>query len=293
MQRIPKLQSQLTQHRDFAIKAVSFQILPILMIGSQLLVILLTFKIGFFPGEEVMLSIIGTCAQIIAGLYGITMAGYTFFLSRIDAITAADATLDYVTGSIKKRFQYLIWYLTVNVLMTLLISIVLMYCPVPDQKEMNYLYRFFCNEFLLFVIFSIALILYYSILVIDPNAIRKEAAKLKRRLGGMRPVPGEVVEFLSVYDQIRQRCNAMLPEAVLNQLAQNKGSHFELTLKLLEVQYPRLQLLVRDLTRIHRYYECVINSTPLSVSLEMCLLAKKVLFFLEQSEQNQLLRMES
>lgn len=85
----------------------------------------------------------------------------------------------------------------------------------------------------------------------------------------------------------------MLPEAVLNQLAQNKGSHFELTLKLLEVQYPRLQLLVRDLTRIHRYYECVINSTPLSVSLEMCLLAKKVLFFLEQSEQNQLLRMES
>ena len=200
MQRIPKLQSQLTQHRDFAIKAVSFQILPILMIGSQLLVILLTFKIGFFPGEEVMLSIIGTCAQIIAGLYGITMAGYTFFLSRIDAITAADATLDYVTGSIKKRFQYLIWYLTVNVLMTLLISIVLMYCPVPDQKEMNYLYRFFCNEFLLFMIFSIALILYYSILVIDPNAIRKEAAKLKRRLGGMRPVPGDVVEFLSLYD---------------------------------------------------------------------------------------------
>lgn len=293
MQRIPKLQSQLTKHRDLAIKAVSFQILPILMIGSQLLVILLTFKIGFFPGEEVMLSIIGTCAQIIAGLYGITMAGYTFFLSRIDAITAADATLDYVTGSIKKRFQYLIWYLTVNVLMTLLISIVLMYCPVPDQKEMNYLYRFFCNEFLLFMIFSIALILYYSILVIDPNAIRKEAAKLKRRLGGMRPVPGDVVEFLSLYDQIRQRCNAMLPEAVLNQLAQNKGSHFELTLKLLEVQYPRLQLLVRDLTRIHRYYECVINSTPLSVSLEMCLLAKKVLFFLEQSEQNQLLRMES
>lgn len=292
MQRIPKLQSQLTQHRDFAIKAVSFQILPILMLGSQLLVILLTFKIGFFPGEEVMLSIIGTCAQIIAGLYGITMAGYTFFLSRIDAITAADATLDYVTGSIKKRFQYLIWYLTVNVLMTLLISIVLMYCPVPDQKEMNYLYRFFCNEFLLFMIFSIALILYYSILVIDPNAIRKEASKLKRRLGGVRSVPGDVVEFLSVYDQIRQRCNAMLPEAVLNQLAQNKGSHFELTLKLLEVQYPRLQLLVRDLTRIHRYYECVINSSPLGVSLEMCLLAKKVLFFLEQSEKKQLLRME-
>jgi hypothetical protein len=36
----------------------------------------------------------------------------------------------------------------------------------------------------------------------------------------------------------------------------------------------------------------VINSEPLRVSQEMCLLAKKVLFFLEQAEQKQVLKIE-
>lgn len=293
MRQKQHLQSKLSYHKDLAIKAVSLQILPILMAGSQLLVILLTFQVGFFPGENTMLSIIGTCAQIIAGLYGITMAGYTFFLSRIDTLTAADATLDFVTGSIKSRFKHLIWYITLNVLMTLLISIGLMYCPIPPQEEMNYLYRFFCNEFLMFVIFSIALILYYSVLVINPNVIRKEAARLKKRLGGHGRTPGNVVEFLSLYDQIQEHCNAMLPGSVRNQLHENKGRHFELTLELLKAQHPRLSMLVHDLTRIHRYYECVINSSPMDVSQEMCLLAGKVLLFLEQADKKQLLKIES
>ncbi len=40
--------------------------------------------------------------------------------------------------------------------------------------------------------------------------------------------------------------------------------------------------LLSDLKRIHRYYECTVNCTPMTVSQEMCLLARKVLAFLEQ-----------
>ena len=69
-----------------------------------------------------MASIVSTCAQIIAGLYGITTAGYTFFLSRIDALMASDKTLDYIVISIKNRFKHLIWYITFSVMMTLMFS---------------------------------------------------------------------------------------------------------------------------------------------------------------------------
>lgn len=62
--------------------------------------------------------VVSTCAQIIAGLYGITMAGYTFFLSRIDALIASDATLDYIVASIKRQFKSLIWYITMNAPLT-------------------------------------------------------------------------------------------------------------------------------------------------------------------------------
>ena len=278
---------------NLAKKAISFYLLPTIMFGTQLLVLLLSTRVSIFPEADDWKSIVGTCAEIIAGLYGITTAGYTFFLSRIDALTATDQTLDYVVASIKSRFKYLIWYITGNVLMTLLISIFLMYGPIPTGENMGFLYRLFCNEFLAFLIFSIALILYYSILVINPNCIPKEAAKLKKRLGGWHGTPGSAVEFISLYDEIQQKCNAMLPTPVLRQLRENKGSRFELTLQLLEERYPQLKPLVHDLTRIHRYYECVVNSEPMRVSQEMCLLARRVLSYMEQLEEKALMKRES
>ena len=37
--------------------------------------------------------------------YGITLAGYTFFLSRIDALIASDMTLDYIVNSVKMKYN--------------------------------------------------------------------------------------------------------------------------------------------------------------------------------------------
>lgn len=277
MNLLQKANAPSDNRSSLAFKAISLHIFSYILIGSQILILLLSSKINLFPGDARLMSILTTCSQIIAGLYGITLAGYTFFLSRIDALTTTDATLDYVVSSIKNRFKYLIWYITLSVLITLLTSIFLMYCPVPAQEESNYFYRLFCNEFLVFVIFSIILILYYSILVVDPNCIRKEAARLKKRLGGPIRIPGNAVEFFTLYNRIEARCEALLPEAVLHGLQDNKGSHFELTLQLLEEQHLLPLPVLFDLTRLHRYYECVVNCTTISVSQNMCQLAQRLL----------------
>lgn len=259
-------------------------------IAAQVLAIWLSAQEGIFPGADVFMSIISTCSEIIAGLYGTTLAGYTFFLSRIDALMTSDATLDYVVASIKNRFKYLIWYITVNVLITLFISILLMYAPAPTGEEIGFFYRLFCNEFVLFLGFSIVLILYYSILVVNPNCVEKEAAKLKKKLSKRIGIPGNVVEFISMYDQIEACCNAMLPQNVLYQLQENKGKHFEYTLELLQEQNILAGPLIADLKRIHRYYECVINCSPMSVTQEMCILARRVLNFLESTSAKSLIR---
>lgn len=276
------IQKQAASQGDKVVKAVSFHFLSVCMIGAQIFILFLSSKVSLFPSADALMSIVSTCAEIIAGLYGITLAGYTFFLSRIDALMASDATLDYVVGSIKNRFKSLIWYITFCVLMTLLISITLMYYPAPSVEDMSFFYRLFCNEFVVFVIFSIGLILYYSVLVVDPNCIEKEARKLKKKMGGRFAAPGNAVEFISLYDKIEETCNSLLPEAVLHQLHENKGKHFELTLELLREQNLLLLPLIHDLTRIHRYYECVVNTSPMSVSRDMCMLAGKALSYLEQ-----------
>lgn len=99
-------------------KIMSIQAISFLTVLGHALAVFLSLKVSLFPGSDVLLSIVSTCAQIIAGLYGITMAGYTFFLSRIDAFIASDATLDYIVASIKRRFKSLIWYITMNAPLT-------------------------------------------------------------------------------------------------------------------------------------------------------------------------------
>lgn len=274
-----KLKKNAVEQGSLVIKVMSFQTITFLTVASQIFVFWLSAKEDFFPSIDVWRTIITTCSQIIAGLYGITMAGYTFFLSRIDGITASDFTLDYVVASIKNRFKGLIWYLTFNVLMTLFSSVILMYCPAPEGKEIGFVYRLFCNEFLVFVCFSIGLILYYSVLVVNPNCIEKEAGKLKKRLCRGTGT-GNITEFISLYDQIEKRCNEMLPKNVLQQVYDNKGKKFEYTIELLYEIHPKLRPLIPELTRIHRYYECMINCTPMSVSHDMCTSAKRVLAFM-------------
>ena len=75
----------------------------------------------------------------------------------------------------------------------------------------------------------------------------------------------------------------LLPETVLHQIHENKGRQFEYTIALLQDQALLPKPLIADLRRIHRYYECCVNCTPLSVSREMCLLIRKVCACLGQA----------
>lgn len=279
-----KIKNHIVENSETAIKAFSYHNLTIFTVVAHVLTFLLSTQGSLFPGEEGIQSIAGTCAEIVAGLYGLTLASYTFFLSRIDALAASDMTLDYVVTSIKNRFKYLIWFITFNVLMSLIISIFLMYCPAPSETEQEFYYRLFCNEFILFISFSIALILWYSIRVIAPGCLAQEAKKLKQKISKASEPAGSVVEFICLYDQIVNACNAMVPEVVLQQIHDNKGKHFEYTIALLDEVKPELKPLISKLIRIHRYYECVVNCTTMSVTQEMCLLEKEVLAALDQTQ---------
>lgn len=287
-----QLQNEITDQGQKIVKEASLQLVPIIVIAGQLFVLWFSRKDNLFPDNDALMNVISCCAQIIAGLYGITLAGYTFFLSRIDALMASDGTLDYIVGSVKHRFKTLIWYITATVAATLFISVFLMYYPVESAVIPDYLYRVICNEFVLFLVFSTALILYYSVGVVDPNCLEKEARKLKKKLGGKVGMPGSTVEFISLYDRIEQRCNGLLPENVVNQIHENKGKHFEYTIELLQEQHPLLRPLIGDIRRIHRYYECVVNCGSLSVNQEMCALARKVLGYLEQITAKAPLRLQ-
>ena len=94
------------------VKFLTGHILLCATVALHIGVLLLSTRIIFFPDSDVLRTLVTTCAQIIAGLYGITAAGYTFFLSRIDALSAQDMTLDYIVTSLKNRYKGLMWIIT-------------------------------------------------------------------------------------------------------------------------------------------------------------------------------------
>lgn len=266
---------------DMFLKAMSFHFFTVVTVVTQIVVIILSVKGALFPGGDAVANIAGTCAEIIAGLYGITLAGYTFFLSRMDALMASDMTLNYIVSSVKNRFKYLIWFITLNVLVMLFISVFLMYCPVPVGDTPEFWYRLFCNEFIVFLAFSMVLILYYSVKVIEPNCLEKEASKLKKKISRSREL-GSVTRFISLYDQMEDHCNDLIPENVLSQLHENKGKRFEYTIELLMEQKPLLRPVIPQIMQVHMYYECTVNCSPMAVSQEMCVRAERVVKFLEE-----------
>lgn len=245
-------------------------------------VLLLSARVSFFPGADALHTIVATCAQIIAGLYGITAAGYTFFLSRIDALTAQDMTLDYIVWSLKNRYKHLMWLISGNVAATLFVSIGLLYFPAPNGDTHAFWYRFFCNEFIVALGSSIGLILYYSVSVVNPNAISKEARKLKKQLCRSVLPTGDVTRFLALYASIEERCTRLVDPIIIHQLNDNKGHRFEYVIELLSLTRPALIPLLPGIRRIHRYYECTVHCTPLTVSEKMCTLAQRISDALEK-----------
>lgn len=275
--------TKISDHSGRFIKYLSYHILMVVTIVSHLAMIILSTKVSLFPGAEALQSIVGTCAEIIAGLYGITLASYTFFLSRMDGLMASDMTLDYVVSSLKNRFKYLIWYITGNVVITLFVSVFLMYCPAPSDDNHAFFYRLFCNEFVLSMGYSILLIMWYGVWAVDPNCLEKEAKKQKKRISRMAGKRGDVCEFIMLYDRMERLCNEAIPGNVLSQLHENKGKRFELTIGLLWEQKLLPAPVLYEINRIHRYYECTLNCSRLEVSMEMLLSARRTVEYLEKN----------
>ncbi len=269
------------KHGHLLGKFLAVQIVQWLSIAAQVLAVFLAFRVDLFPDREGLVNILSTFAEIVAGLYGITAAGYTFFLSRIDSLTASDPTLGFVVESVKKRFQGLILYITVNMAATLLITIALMYVSPPAGGLWLFLYRLGCNEFLLFVISTMSMILCYSLMVINPKCIENEAEKLKKKLSPDRGIYGSTLEFLSLCQRMEALCCARLPQQVLSQLRSDKGLPFDTLLELLKESAPELEPHIPNIRRIRRYYECTVNCNPMTVTQEMLLLAREVVEQLE------------
>ena len=71
-----QIQNELIEQNQKMAKAESLPLIPLLVIAGQLFVFWFSRQENLFPDNDALMTAISCCAQIIAGLYGITLAGY-------------------------------------------------------------------------------------------------------------------------------------------------------------------------------------------------------------------------
>lgn len=242
---------------------------------------LLIFLDCIFPlieyERDAVCSVMSTSAEVIAGMYGITLTGYIFFADRFQDTSQEDESLYDAVQALLVRYNRMAGFL----------SLMCLVCFVCGEAIVLYgnntllpegLYRFIVNETLLLFFVTLDTVLYFVVSVLDPQKISRISTQKLEKLTKDQTV-GDPDAFLDDWNAI---------EAELLKLRQSLAATFRFvpsrrskpelvqTLELLR-NYGRIgHGLWRDLEKLRQYHNLALHDVSATVSREMCDLAKKV-----------------
>ena len=238
----------------------------------------------FFPlleyTPDAVSSVMSTCSEVLAGLYGITLTGYIFFADRFKDTSRDDESLYDAVQALLIRYNHLAGF----------ISLMCLVCTVMAEGIVLYgtntllpagLYRFWINETLLLSFGTFNLILYFVISVLDPHKVERISNQKKAKISE-DTTAGDIEEFMVVWGEIEDNLLA-LREELISKIrfipgANAKGKpQMVQTLDVLR-NYGRINMnLWRKLDKLRQYHNLSLHDVNMAVSQEMCDLAKNVL----------------
>lgn len=242
----------------------------------------------FFPlleyAPDAVSSVMSTCSEVLAGLYGITLTGYIFFADRFKDTSRDDESLYDAVQALLIRYNHLAGF----------ISLMCLVCTVMAEGIVLYgtntllpagMLRFWINETLLLSFGTFNLILYFVISVLDPHKVERISNQKKTKISE-DTTAGDIEEFMAVWGEIEDNLLALREELISKMRfipgANRNKPQLVQTLEVLR-NYGRINMnLWRKLDKLRQYHNLTLHDLNMSVSQEMCTLAKDVLTELEK-----------
>ena len=258
---------------------IGLLILGILTGIVQVLVILDCFFPLLEYAPDAVGSVMSTCSEVLAGLYGITLTGYIFFADRFKDTSRDDESLYDAVQALLIRYNHLAGF----------ISLMCLVCTVLAEGIVLYgtntllpagLHRFWINETLLMCFCTFDLILYFVISVLDPHKVERISNQKKSKISE-DTTTGDIEEFMAVWGEIEDNLLALREELISKVRfvpgANRNKPQIVQTLDLLR-NYGRINMnLCRKLDKLRQYHNLSLHDVNMAVSQEMCDLAKHVL----------------
>lgn len=255
----------------------------IIAVVAQIALILDCFIPVIVYEADAVSSVMSTCSEVIAGMYGITLTGYIFFADRFQNTSKDDESLYDAVQALLLRYNH----------MAGIISLMSLVCIVCGEGIVLYgsntilplwLYRFVVNETLLLFFLTFDFILYFVISVLDPQKVSRISKQKKAKISKDQTA-GDTQSFMADWLGIEQELFG-LREALISTMhfipgARNKPEIVN-TLEILR-NYGRIgHGLWRNLDKLRQYHNLVLHDPSMVVSQEMCDLAKAVRTELER-----------
>lgn len=235
----------------------------------------------FFPilsyEVDAVSSVMSTCSEVIAGMYGITLTGYIFFADRFRDTSSDDESLYDAVQALLIRYNRMAGFQSLMCLVCIVCG-EFMVLYGNNTILPQWLYRFLVNEILLMFFVTFDVILYFVISVLDPNKISRISTQKMAKLS-KNQTEGDADAFLSDWFAIESELR-LLRESLMNSIrfipgGKNKPELVH-TLEILR-NYGRIgHSLWRDLEKLRQYRNLSLHDVSATVSKEMCELAKKV-----------------
>lgn len=231
----------------------------------------------FVYETDAVSSVMSTCSEVIAGMYGITLTGYIFFADRFQDTSQDDESLYDAVQALLLRYNHMAGF----------ISLLSLICIVLDEAIVLYgsntilpqwLYRFCVNETLLLFFVTFNFILYFVISVLDPQKVSRISTQKKAKISKDQTL-GDREAFLADWMAIEGCLKSLLTNLTNTfhfiPFNRNKPEAIQ-TLETLR-NYGKIgHSLWRDLEKLRQYYNLTLHDPSMTVSQEMCSLAQKV-----------------
>jgi len=167
--------------------------------------------------ENQILYLYSTSAQVLAGVYGLTLTGFIFFRNELSREELEDDTLTEAVESLKNRYFKILMFITILSIFTLLMSNLVIS---SESKKNSPLTAITMNIGQSSFVVNLLVIAYFIFDVISPKRIEKESKSIQQKVDPLPAddVRGSLEDFLTNYNTL---------EYILQKYGQAYQSEFE------------------------------------------------------------------
>lgn len=227
---------------------------------------------------ESIAQVLTTSTEVVAGLYGLTLTGYIFFLDRLQQRAENDELLEDIIALLKKRYHNMVLILSGICFVVILLAFnFIIYNPESNILPIR-AYYFWGYEALVLVFAALLFNIYFVITVVDPDKIPRASLQYKKKLSNSDTELGSLQEFLQDYEDIEQLLMLKSQGLAVEHLGTNPWKalkHLNGKEKL-EIRKIMSDPLLKSLSKLSQYYSYMVFSQEMTVTKDMCDLAKNV-----------------